>query len=99
MEDVREAYNSIKFMDQSTILIPKEITKSGDTRIVKATAINIQNHAITTLIVPLYHLHEWNWIPLEEAFSEKISIVVSIHPNRKGGNNLTCHAQVIPSAP
>jgi len=100
MEDVREAYISSKSMDPNTILIPKQTPKIRDTGIAKATAINIQNHAITTLIVPvLYHSHEWNWMLLEEALSQKISIFVCARLNRKGGNNLIFHTQAIPSAP
>nr|ABN08349.1 hypothetical protein MtrDRAFT_AC155891g19v1 [Medicago truncatula] len=85
MEDVREYYISNKSIDPSTILIPKQTPKTGDTEIAKATAINIQNHAITTLIVPIYHSHEWNWMLLEETLSQKISIVVRTCLNRKGG--------------
>jgi len=84
MEDVREAYIFSKAMDPSTIHIPKQTPKTEDTRIVKATATNIQNHAITTLIFPLYHSHEWNWMMLDETLGQKISIVVRTHPNRKG---------------
>jgi len=99
MEYVREAYISSKSMDPSTILIPKQAPKIGDTGIAKATPINIQNHAITTFIILLYHLHEWNWMLLEETLSQEISIVVRTQPNRKGRNNLIFHKQAIPSAP